>query len=79
LVGAGLAHHYHNNTSAAVQTFEEAFKAAVALKRGAGNFYGWSLAISWLARLYMVQGYLQRAKEIYQEALVLATGKPLGA
>jgi LuxR family transcriptional regulator, maltose regulon positive regulatory protein len=80
LVGAGLAHHYHNNTYAAVQAFEEAFKAAVALKRGAGNFYGRSLAISWLARLYMVRGYLQRAKEIYQEALVLATGqtgKPL--
>jgi LuxR family maltose regulon positive regulatory protein len=80
LVGAGLAHHYHNNTHAAVQAFEEAFKAAIALKRGAGNFYGRSLAISWLARLYMVQGSLQRAKEIYQDALVLATGqtgKPL--
>ena len=75
LVGAGLAHHYHNNTYAAVEAFDEAFKAAVALKRGAGNFYGRSLAISWLARLYMVRGYLQRAKEIFQEALVLATGQ----
>jgi LuxR family maltose regulon positive regulatory protein len=80
LVGAGLAHHYDNNTYAAVQAFEEAYQAAVALKRGAGNFYGRSLAIGWLARLYMVQGKLQQAKETYEKALVLATGqtgKPL--
>jgi len=82
LVGAGLAHHNHNNTHAAVLAFEEAFKAAVALKRGAGSFYGRAFASSWLARLYMVQGHLQRAKEIYQVALGLATGqsgKPLPA
>jgi len=75
LLGAGLAHHYHNETHAAVQAFEEAFKAAVALKRGKGSFYGRAFAISWLGRLYMVQGYLHRAKEVYQEALALATGQ----
>jgi LuxR family maltose regulon positive regulatory protein len=75
LVGAGLAHHYHNDTYAAMHAFEEAFKAAVALERGTGSFYGRAFAISWLARLYMVQGYLQRAKAIYQEALPLATGQ----
>lgn len=76
LVGAGLIYQYRNETYAAVQSFEE----AVALLRGKGNRFGLLLALSWLATLYVFQGYLQRAKEIYQEALILATGqtgKPL--
>ena len=76
LVGAGLTYQYRNDTHAAVQAFEE----AVTLLRGKGNRFGVLLALSWLATLYVSQGYLQRAKEIYREALTLATGltgKPL--
>lgn len=75
LLGAGLAHHYNNYTQAAVLDFEEAFKAAVALKRGKGSFYGRAFSMGWLARVYTVQGYLQRAKQIYQDAIALATGQ----
>jgi LuxR family maltose regulon positive regulatory protein len=75
LLGAGLAHHWNNYTQAAVRDFEEAFKAAAALKRGTGSFYGRAFSMGWLARVYVVQGYLQRAKQIYQEAIALATGQ----
>ncbi|RIK39907.1 MAG: hypothetical protein DCC55_16700 [Chloroflexi bacterium] len=75
LVGAGLAHHYHNDTDAAVLAFTEAFAEAVAFKRGTGDFYGRAFAASWLARLYVVQGRLYQAKEVYEEALALVTGQ----
>jgi ATP-dependent transcriptional regulator len=75
LLGAGLAHHWNNYTQAAARDFEEAFKAAVALKRGKGSFYGRAFSMGWLGRVYMVQGYLQRAKQIYQDAIALATGQ----
>ena len=75
LVGAGMAHHYHNDTEAAVQSFEQAFEEAVALQRGMSRFYGRTFARSWLARLYVVQGHLKQAKAIYQETLRLATGQ----
>jgi LuxR family maltose regulon positive regulatory protein len=80
LVPAGLAYHFRNDTASAVRAFEE----AVTLKRGTGNRFGGAFAMSWLARLYMIQGRLHRAKEVYEEAIVLATGKvgkplPIGA
>jgi LuxR family maltose regulon positive regulatory protein len=75
LVGAGRAHYYHNDIEAAVQAFEQAFKEAVALPHAMSRFYSRTFARSWLARLYFVQGSLQRAKEIYQEALRQATGQ----
>ena len=75
LFGAGLVHYYRNDTDAAVQAFEQAFAEAMAFKHGRGTFYGRAFARSWLARLYVVQGDLERAKAIYEEALALATGQ----
>jgi LuxR family maltose regulon positive regulatory protein len=76
----GLAYYNDNDTQAAVQVYRQAFDEAVAVKPRMGRFYGTTLALSRLASLNVVQGYLQRAKESYQEALALATGqtgKPL--